>query len=192
MKNILAVVAAILAVALAGSAFAQDPTVKTVPVYAYAGVPGAGTNEVDTLTIQSSTSGGTFTIAVANGRTTGPISWSATNATLVANVDAALEALSNIGSGGVTTAVGTMTAGIGTITITFTGKNANTDFPALSIGTNSLTGGAAPTLTTTTPGVAATFRTAPTGALLVDTSTPDLYINDSVTANSPTWTKVSP
>jgi hypothetical protein len=28
--------------------------------------------------------------------------------------------------------------------------------------------------------------------LLVDYATPDLYINDSLTANSPTWTKVSP
>lgn len=189
MKNILAIFAAI---AFAIPAFAQDSTIKTVPVYSFAGVPSGGTSEIDTLTIQSSTSGGTFTITVAGGRTTSAISWSATNATLVANVDAALEALNVIGASGVTTAVGTMTAGIGTITITMTGKNAKRDFPALSIGTNSLTGGAAPTLTTTTAGVDATYRDAPTGTLLVDLVTPDLYINDSVTAGSPTWTKVSP
>lgn len=159
---------------------------------ANAGVPSSGTNEIDTLTIAASTDGGTFKIAVANGRTTAAISWSATNATLVANVDAALELLPNIGTGGVTTAVGTMTAGIGTITITFTGKNAKTDFPLLSITANAITGGTTPTITTTTPGVAATFRDAPTGGLLVDTVTPDLYINDSTTAQSPTWTKVSP
>lgn len=189
MKKFLALIAAI---ALAAPAFAQDSTITDMQVYQFAGVPSGGTSEIDTLTIQSSTSGGTFTITVAGGRTTAAISWSATNATLVANVDAALENLNVIGTGGVTTAVGTMTAGIGTITITMTGKNAKMDFPALSIGTNSLTGGAAPTLTTTTAGVAATFRDAKTGQLLVDNVTPDLYINDSVTAFSPTWTKVSP
>jgi phage tail sheath gpL-like len=179
-------------VALPLNTFAQDSTIKTVSVYAFAGAPSGGTSEIDTLTIQTSTTSGTFTIAVAGQRTTAPITWSATNATLVANVDAALEATPTIGVGGVTTAVGTMTAGIGTITITMAGKNAKRNMPALSIGTNSLVGGAAPTLTTTTEGVDATFRDAATGTLLVDTSTPDLYINDSTTAGSPTWTKVSP
>lgn len=190
MKNIFA--SLVCLTALAVPVFAQDSTIKSHEVYEYNGVPSGGTSEIDTLTIQASTSAGTFTIAVAGGRTTSAISWSATNATLVANVDAALENLNVIGTGGVTTAVGTMTAGIGTITITMAGKNAKRDMPALSIGTNSLTGGTAPTLTTTTAGVDATFRDAKTGQLLVDTSTPDLYINDSVTAGSPTWTKVSP
>lgn len=189
MKTLLSIFAVI---ALAIPAFAQDSTIKDMQVYQYAGVPSGGTSEIDTLTIAASTSAGTFTITVAGGRTTAPITWSATNGTLVANVDAALEALNVIGTGGVTTAVGTMTAGIGTITITMTGKNAKMDFPLLSIGTNSLTGGAAPTLTTTTAGVEATFRDAKTGQLLVDTVTPDLYIQDSTTAFSPTWTKVSP
>lgn len=193
MKNILAIFAAI---AFALPALAQDSTISSSQVYRYAGVPSSGTSEIDTLTIQSSTSGGTFTIAVADGRTTAAIAWSGTNATLVANVDAALESLNVIGTGGVTTAVGSMTAGIGTITITMAGKNAKRDMPALSIGTNSLTGGAAPTLTTTTAGVAATFRNARPGELLVDTVTPDLYINDATTGGDagpgPTWTKVSP
>lgn len=172
--------------------FAQDSTIKTVAVYAFAGVPSNGTSEIDTLTIAASTSAGTFTIAIAGGRTTQNITWTATDATLVADIDAKLEALPNIGTGGVTTAAGTLTSGIGTVTITFTGKNAKRDMPALSIGTNALTGGAAPTLTTTTAGVDATFRDAPTGTILVNTTTPDLYINDSTTAGSPTWTKVSP
>lgn len=189
MKNLFALCAVL---AFAMPAFAQDSTVKSANVFRYAGVPSSGTSEIDTLTIQASTSAGTFTIAVAGSRTSQPITWSATNATLVANVDAALEALPTIGTGGVTTAVGTMTAGIGTITITFTGKNAKMDFPALSIGTNSLTGGTAPTLTTTTAGVNATFRTADPGTLLVDTVTPDLYINDGTVVGNPTWTKVSP
>lgn len=195
MKKLLAILALM---ALTPPAFAQDSTIKAHQVYQYAGVPSNGTSEIDTLTIQAATAGGTFTITIANGRTSAPISWSATNATLVANVDAALEAMTQIGTGGVTTAVGTMTAGIGTITITMAGKNARMDFPLLSIGTNSLVAStptpdpSAPTLTTTTPGVEATYRSAKTGQLLVDTVTPDLYINDSVTAGSPTWTKVSP
>ena len=191
MKRITLVSVLFLA-ALALPALAQDSTIKSWPVYGMSGAPTNGTNEVDTLTIQSSTNGGTFTIAVAGGRTTTPISWSATNATLVANVDAALEALPNIGTGGVTTAVGTMTAGIGTITITFAGsKSAGQDVPALSIGTNSLTGGAAPTLTTTTPGVAATFREARPGTILVDYTTPALYFNTSATQGAPAWTAVT-
>lgn len=195
MKKLLAILALM---ALALPTFAQDSTVKSMEVYSYAGVPSNGTSEIDTLTIQTATAGGTFTITVAGGRTTSAISWSATNATLVANVDAALENLNVIGTGGVTTAVGSMTAGIGTITITMTGKNAKRDMPALTIGTNSLVAStptpdpSAPTLTTTTAGVEATFRDAKTGQLLVDSTTPDLYINDSVTAGSPTWTKVSP
>lgn len=190
MKRILSLL--LVTALLALPVFAQDATVKSSPHYEFAGIPSNGTSEIDTLTIQASTTSGTFTLTVAGGRTTAPITWSATNATLVANVDAALEALNVVGTAGVTTAVGSMTAGIGTITVTFTGKNAKMDFPLLSIGTNSLVGGAAPTITTTTAGVAATFREARTGALLVDTVTPDLYINDSTTAFSPTWTKVSP
>lgn len=172
------------------AAVAQDNTIKSAQVYQYAGVPSNGTTELDTITIAASTSGGSFTITVAGGRTTGAIAWSATDATLVAAVDAALEALPNIGTGGVSVSDG-LTAGIGTMVITFLGKNARMDFPLLTI-TSSLTGGAAGTLTTTTPGVNATYREAPTGALLVDSVTPDLYINDSTTLFSPTWTKVSP
>jgi hypothetical protein len=186
------IIAFLALAAFAFPAIAQDATIKAWPVYAIAGAPTNGTNEVDTLAIQSSTSGGTFTITVAGGRTTHPIAWSATNATLVANVDAALEALPNIGTGGVTTAVGTMTAGIGTITITFNGaKTAATDVPALSIGTNSLTGGAAPTLTTTTAGVAATYKDARPGTILVDNTTPGLYFNTSATQGAPAWTAVT-
>lgn len=194
MKTILPILAVI---ALVTSAFGQDSTIKSMVAYKFAGVPSSGTSEIDTLTIATGVTGGTFTITVLGGRTTAAITWSATNATLVANVDAALENLNVVGTGGVTTAVGTMTAGIGTITLTMAGKNAKMDFPLLSIGANNLTGAGTPppsavTLTTTTAGVEATFRDAQAGQLLVDTVTPDLYINDSLTDKSPTWTKVSP
>lgn len=151
-----------------------------------------GTNEVQTLTIQTSTSGGSFTLTVAGGRTTAPITWSATDATLLARVDAALEDLNAVGTGGVTTAAGTLSSGIGTITLTFTGKNAAQDFPALSVTNNLITGGTIPTIATTTAGVAGTFTAAKTGDLLEDTTNGDLYQNISTTALAPNWQPVRP
>lgn len=185
--------AAICSIALINLSLAQGPGLTSDNVTRYAGVPSNGTNQIDTLTIGGTPTGGTFIINAAGFRSSPAITWSATNATLVANIDAALEGLNWVGTGGVTTAVGTMTAGIGTITLTFTGKNAKSaSVPVLS-ATSSLTG-TSPTaaITITTPGVNATFANAKTGALLVDTVTPDLFINDSTTPGSPTWTKVSP
>src|SRR3954463_10288848 len=86
------------------------------------GAPVAGTDEVQTITIGGTPTAGTFTLTY-DGFTTAAITWSNVNATLIAAIDAALEALPNIGSGGVVTAVGTMTAGIGTTTVTFSGAN---------------------------------------------------------------------
>ena len=157
--------------------------------YENAGVPGAGTTEVQTLTIGGTPTGGTFKLAF-DGQTTGPIAWSATNNTLRDNVDAALEALANIGTGGITTAVGTMTAGIGTLTLTFAGDLVKKAVNLISVADNSLTG-SAPTLAVaeTTPGVDADFRGAKKGALVVDTTNGKLYINTG-TALAPTWTVV--
>jgi hypothetical protein len=140
------------------------------------GAPVAGTSEVVTLTFGGTITSGTFKLTF-EGRPTAAISWSATNATLVANIDAALEALGLVGAGNVTTAVGTMTAGIGTITLTFAAALGKKDVPA--IGVLSSLVGTNPTLaaTVSTPGVDATGRGAPTGSLYVDLTTPDLYIN---------------
>jgi hypothetical protein len=153
------------------------------------GAPSAGTDEVQTLTIGGTPDGGTFKLAF-EGVTTGAITWSSTNATLVANVDAALEALPGIGTGGVTTAVGTMTAGIGTITLTFAGNRGKQAVPTISVADNSLTG-TAPTVavTETTPGVNATGRGAPKGATLVRSDNGVVYVNTG-TAIAPTWTVV--
>lgn len=152
-----------------------------------AGAPSAGTSEVQTLTIGGTPTGGTFQLAFM-GFTTAAITWSATNATLIANIDAALEALPNIGTGGVTTAAGTLTAGIGTITITFGGNLAAKAVSTMTVANNSLTG-TAPTLAVaeTTAGVDATARGAAKGALLVDTTNGTLYQNTG-TALAPTWT----
>jgi hypothetical protein len=151
-----------------------------------AGAPTAGTTEVQTLTIGGTPTAGTFTITF-RGRTTGAITWSSTNGTLVSNIDAALEALDVIGVGGITTAVGTMTAGIGTITLTFAGANALKAQP-LMVANSSLTG-TNPTavITETTPGVDASFRGAPKGATLIDTTNGKEYINTG-TGFVPVWT----
>jgi hypothetical protein len=154
-----------------------------------AGAPTSGTSAVQTLTIGGTPTGGTFKLRY-EGATTAAIAWSATNATLVANIDAALEALATIGVGNVTTAVGTMTAGIGTITITFAGGLANRLVSAITVADNSMTG-TAPTVAVaiTTPGVDATGLNAAKGQLLSDTTNGILYINTGSQA-SPTWTKV--
>jgi hypothetical protein len=152
-----------------------------------AGVPGTGTDEVQTITFGGTPTGGTFKLAFG-GFTTGAITWSATNATLQGNVDTALEALPNIGTGGVTTAVGTMTAGIGTLTVTFAGNLGKRAVPTMTVADNSLTG-SAPTIAVaeTTPGVDAFGLGFGKGALVVDSTNGKLYINTG-TALAPTWT----
>jgi len=156
--------------------------------YANAGAPAQGTDEVQTLTIGGSPTTGTFKLTF-DGFTTAAINWSSTNNTLRDNVDAALEALPNVGTGGVTVAVGTMTAGVGTLTITFAGNLANLVVPTITVANNSLDGSGTVAVAETTPGVNATMRGAAKGALLIDTTNGILYINTN-TALDPTWTKV--
>lgn len=159
-----------------------------VGLYQYAGTPGSGTDEVQTITFGGTITGGTFTLTF-EGFTTAAITWSAVNATLIAAIDTALEALANVGTGNVTTAVGTMTAGIGTATVTFTGALAKRDVGAMT-GSISLTGtGVTFAIAQTTAGVAPGGIGAAKGALLTDTTNGVLYIQTG-TAASPTWTKV--
>jgi hypothetical protein len=154
-----------------------------------AGVPGVGTSEVQTITIGGTPTGGDFKLTF-EGFTTAAIPWNATNATLIASIDAALEALPNIGTGGVTTAVGTMTAGIGTATVTFAGNLANKAVSTMTVANNSLTG-TSPTVAVaeTTPGVDASNRGAPVGAIVTDVTNGKAYINTG-TALVPVWTVV--
>lgn len=155
-----------------------------------AGAPVAGTDEVQTLTIGGTPTGGTFQLTF-DGHTTGAISWSATNATLIANVDAALEALANIGTGGVVCADVDLSSGIGNMTITFSGAAmAKRAVALITVADNSMTG-TSPTaaVAETTPGVDATQRSAPKGAKLTDITNGVDYINTG-SAGAPTWTKV--
>lgn len=77
-----------------------------------------GVASVQTITFAGMQATSKFRLSY-KGQETAAITWSATNNTLRDNVDTALEALANIGTSGVTTAVGTMTSGIGTLTVTF-------------------------------------------------------------------------
>ena len=111
----------------------------------YSGVTGA--SEIQTATVNGTPTGGTFRLALQDKPTVAL----AHNAS-AAVVQAALEALENIGAGNVT--VG-LTSNV--YTITFQGDLALQDIPLLTLYSNSLTGGTSPTvaLATTTAGRAA-------------------------------------
>ena len=150
------------------------------------GAPVNGTNEVQNLEVGGTPTGGTFKLAF-DGFTTAAITWSATNATLISNIDTALEALPNIGAGGVTVADVDLSSGIGNVSITFGGNLAKMNVPLITVADNSLTG-TSPTVavTLTTAGVDATGRGAPKGAKLLDVTNGKEYINNG-TALEPAW-----
>lgn len=105
----------------------------------------AGTNEVQTLTVSGTVSGGTYIINF-RGQQTASLAYNAT----AAAIQAALEALGAIGSGNVAVTGGALP---GTpATITFQGALAGLDVPAVTI-TSSLTGGGSYLVATPTPGV---------------------------------------
>lgn len=109
----------------------------------------AGTNEVQTVTITGTPTGGTYTLTFS-GQTTAPIAFNAT----AGAVQTALEGLSNIDVGDVATAGGPHPDT--PITVTFQGQYAGTDVPQMTADSSGLTGGTSPTVTvtTTTPGAA--------------------------------------
>jgi hypothetical protein len=153
-----------------------------------AGAPTDGVSEVQTLTIGGTPTGGTFKLRRA-GATTTSIPWSNTNATLIASIDAALEALPGMGAGSVVTAAGTLTAGIGTITLTFAATGPQ---PLVAVDTNALTG-TAPTLAValTTAGVAGTGGgQAGIGSHYTDTTAGQLYLKGGTKAR-PVWKQIT-
>lgn len=124
-----------------------------------------GTNEIQTLTIGGTPTGGTFTIGytgtVLNTITkqvSGPIAWSATNATLIANILAALQAIPAIqssDSSNVLVAALSLSAGIGTINVTFVNGLGGLDINQMTADATLLTGSSPTTaFTTATAGVA--------------------------------------
>lgn len=106
-----------------------------------------GINEVQTIAVQKAT-GGNFTLTLL-GETTGNITYSATAATLAANIETALEALSGVGVGEATVAVGTQGTNQTTFTVTFSGALAATDIGPMTANAAGLTGGPVYVTTTT-------------------------------------------
>jgi hypothetical protein len=153
----------------------------------FSGAVVAGTNEVQTLTIGGTPTGGTFTLGF-EGRSTAAITWSSTNGTLLGNMNTAMD--NAYGTGAIVAAAGTLTAGIGTVTLTFGANYAKRAVPTMTVVQNALTG-TTPTLAIaeTTPGVDATGRGTAPGALLIRTDTGLVYTNTG-TALSPTLTVV--
>jgi hypothetical protein len=137
---------------------------------------GSGTSAVQRLTFTGPITGGSFKLSFG-GIPTGNLLWSATNATLVSRIDTALERLSTVGSGNITTAVNTMTAGIGTIDITFIDQKAELAVDLIEVESDDLTGGGSVAVSEVTPGVDAPLRDAPIGAIAVttDVESPGIY-----------------
>lgn len=150
------------------------------------GVPVNGTDEVQTLTIGGTPGGGTFKLRF-EGFVTAAITWSATTATLVANIQTALRALASLGATEMTVADSTLSSGIGDVTLTFGGNRGRQAVGLITVETNSLTG-SSPTvaIAETTPGVDATARGAPKGQRLFDTTNGVWYQNTG-TALAPAW-----
>lgn len=156
-------------------------------MYATATLPTAGTNCIQTLTV-GAVSAGTFRLEFAGKGAT--VTWVGVNATLVANIDAALEGLATIGTGGVTTTAGTIVNGAnGTVTVTFTGNNAKKVVPVMTTDSTGLTGGTI-TAAITTPGVTADGRIYPKGTLVMAKDTGKWYRNEGTPPN-PTWVIMS-
>jgi hypothetical protein len=112
-----------------------------------------GTDEVQTVTVSGSPTGGTFTLTF-NGETTAPIAYNAT----AAQVQSALRALDSIGQNGVTATGGPLPGSA--VTVTFDGGVLDGVNVAQMTSSGSFTGGS-------TPGVAVATTTAGDGAITV-------------------------
>jgi hypothetical protein len=154
-----------------------------------AGVPGAGTDEVQTLTFGGTWLANETFYLKFDGHETAAILWTATDATLVSRIDTALEALPNIGTSGVTTAAGTIEDGLGTVTVTFAGGNVSKRVVPILIRRLGTTVDGTLAVAETTPGVDAFGRGLPEGSLIVDSTNDDTYVNTG-TSNLPVWAVV--
>ena len=123
--------------------FGSDTTEYTVT----ARTLGSGTDEVQTIEIPATVTGGTFTLTYS-AQTTGNLAYGASAVV----IEAALEALSTVGLGNVA-----VTGATPVWTVTFGGTLASTDASAISGDGSLLTGGAATdvTITETVAGVTA-------------------------------------
>lgn len=163
--------------------------VVSLPLLDFSGVPDNGVSEVQLLTPTGTISGGSFTLTF-NAAETDPIDWDAT----IADIQAALVALSTIGDGGIVCTgddldpdLATQLSDGGVVTVTFSGVLAGLPVPEIVVDDSLLTG-TLPVVTpsTDTAGVRGTYRGAQGGALLQDTTNGVLYQNTG-TAQVPVW-----
>ena len=108
-----------------------------------------GQNEIQTLDLLNTPTGGTFTVTF-DGQTTGAIAYNANAAT----VEAALESLSNITVADLTTTGGVLPGTA--ITVEFGGTLAEANVAQMTINPSNLTGGPSIAISTPTPGAAGT------------------------------------
>lgn len=148
-----------------------------------------GTNEVQTLTIGGTPTGGTFKLSFESNITSA-ITWSSNNTTLLANIQAALDAHPSLGTNGCVASAGTVTAGIGTILLTFGAARQKQAVETMTVAANNLTG-TAPTLAIaeTTPGVNVSGMDALPGQVGVDAAG-IVYSNIATGGRVPNWQKV--
>lgn len=161
--------------------------------YQNAGAPAAGVNAVQTLTIGGTPTGGTYTITLG-AYTSGAIAFNVTNVTHLAAINAALDAMPNVGAGGIVATAGTIVNGTGIGTVVLTAA-ANLTFKPLTLmlATSSLTG-TVPTavIANTTTGVSPVGRgdgECIKGVQLVDSVNGISYVNTG-TVLAPVWTKI--
>lgn len=142
--------------------------------------PTNGVSEIQTVTITGSPGGGTITLKYDGFETAAIASNAAASA-----VQTALRALLNIGSDGCSVSG----SNGGPFTVSFAGHLAVLAINTMTLGTNLLTGGTAPsaTIVKATAGVSATKRDQSPGCTLVDTTNGKQYINAGI-AGAPIWT----
>lgn len=125
-----------------GSVSTGSTTDNAQTVYTHTFTPFDGDNEVQTVTITGTPTGGNFTLTF-RGQTTAAIAHNASSAA----VQSAFTALSTVGAGNATVSGGPLPGTA--VTITFSGALAKQDVPAIT-ATSSLTGGVTPTITIST------------------------------------------
>lgn len=147
----------------------------------------AAVNEVQTLTFGGAPAGN----YVLNVRSTSlTIAWSAVNATLISALQAALDTVPGVGAGHIVAAVGTMTAGVGTATLTYSGASVAGQPQLLPVVVTPPSPGTL-TIALTTAGAAQNPPSPRKGALVMNEST-GILVQNTGTAASPVWAATSP
>ena len=157
------------------------------PMIAIAGAPSAGTDEVQTLTITGTPTGGTFKLSF-EGYTTAAIAYNAA----AAAVQSALRLLPPLAGASGDVACGGGALPGTPVTMTFQFDRGRQAVSLVTVVEAAFTGGTAPAaaVVETTPGVDATYRGMPKETILRRTSNGVLYVQTSANVNAPTWTLV--